>query len=171
MNTKKFRGKREGTGEWVYGDLLTNNGNPIIVLQVKRDYISRSYVNDESVGGGTHWAIETPAYLVDPSTVGQATGIESPKRKTHLEAMTYEGDVFRQEYGDAPEYLVVMWINQRAAFYLIPTAHYHILQDNDCSEEPEFQWLFNDAALYDFSIDCGLTKVGNIHDNPELLEK
>ena len=86
----------------------------------------------------------------------------------------YEGDVFREQKetdnGDVISYLVVMWIKQRAAFYLVNIFHYPVLRDNDVSEEKEFDWLFQNADLYDFSFDVGLPLVGNIWDNPELLK-
>lgn len=86
----------------------------------------------------------------------------------------YEGDIFRQELehaeGDERNYLVVTWIRQRADFYLIPADHYGILNDNDLEEDPDFEWLFDDAKLLDFSIDIGLPLVGNIYQDPKLLK-
>ena len=49
--------------------------------------------------------------------------------------------------------------------------HFDADSDKVVSKEKEFDWLFQDACLYDFSIDVGLTKVGNIHDNPELINE
>ena len=153
--TIKFRGKRDGTGEWVYGDLLTNNGNPIIVSQVNRDYISRSYVNDESVGGGTHWAIETPAYLVDPSTVGQFTGRHdhstafAPTETKGVEV--YSGDIVAAHFYYMNE---LIQCNMEVYF-----------------NDDELQWKLrtdkHDVPMYE----CDYMHVkGNIHDNPELLK-
>lgn len=81
MNEIKFRAKRKDNGEFVYGDLLTNNGNPIIIVHVNRDCIVRTHVS-----GGAHWAIDSPAYFVDPETVGQML------LKDKNEADVYEGD-------------------------------------------------------------------------------
>lgn len=87
QRTIKFRGKRVDNGEWVYGDLLLNNGSPIIVQQVSRGYISHTFVTNESVGSGSHWHIETPAFFVLPETVGQLTGL------TDIDGIElYEGD-------------------------------------------------------------------------------
>ena len=83
----------------------------------------------------------------------------------------FEGDIIRGlNDKDIEEYYVVMWIEQRAAFYMVPAVHYCVLKDNDLSNDDDFNWLFDDAMLYDFSSDCSLTNVGNIHDNKDLLK-
>jgi len=163
MRTIKFRGKRIDNGKLVEGDLIhgvNHKKGKMFILPIRDGIMALGHGLDPLDG-----------YEVRPDSVGLFTGQQAPNRKKHLQPDVFPGDVFRQEKeDDKTEYLVVMWIEQRSAFYLIPTAHYHVLSDNDCSNEPEFAWLFSDAALYDFSIDCGLTMVGNIYDNPELLE-
>lgn len=103
----------------------------------------------------------------------QFTGLMAEKCKTHLNPEIYEGDIFRHEKlhdkGQTTSYLVVMWIWQLAAFYMVPVEHYDVIIDNDVSKEEGFAWLFKKAKLRDFSIDLGLTKVGNVHENKELL--
>ena len=111
---------------------------------------------------------------VKPETITQFTGFYAKKCKTNLENEIYEHDVFRSEIdtdlGTEIQYNVVMWIEQRGAFYLIPACHFNVLMDNDLENDNDFEWLFEDANLYDFSIDVRLTKVGNIYQNPELLK-
>jgi len=109
----------------------------------------------------------------ETTVIMQYTGLKDIKGKE-----IYEHDVFRKEvekeYGDDREYLIVLWIPQRAAFYLVPIVHYPILRDNDNLEEDEdFYWLYNDANLYDFVLDSLLLSgvIGNIHEQPELFTK
>jgi len=152
--------------EFKFRALTIDKGRFAIGLPVYLTEIARE---DEEPNG----IIETYSGLVVeiiPDTLEIYTGI---KNKKGVEI--FGGDVFRQEEekdeGDVRTYHVVTWIRQRAAFYLIPAAHYPILRDNDCSEEPEFSWLFEEASLYDFSLDIELPLVGNIYKNPELLTK
>lgn len=87
----------------------------------------------------------------------------------------YEGDILRSEeehaLGDNRNYHVVTWIRERAAFYMIDVDVYkvYINEKNTLENDPDYDWLFEQANLYDFSIDVGLDLVGNIHENPELI--
>lgn len=107
--------------------------------------------------------------LVEESTIGQFTGFYAAKCKTNINTEIYEGDLFRStnetDEGDVYIYQVVVWVRQRGAFYMIPKGCYEDFQQNDLSEDSDFSWLYEDALMYDFSIDIGLTKVGNIHES------
>lgn len=47
-----------------------------------------------------------------------------------------------------------------------------VLRSLSLSDDKMFEWLFEDAALSDFFIDCTCTtKVGNVYDNPDYLER
>lgn len=148
--TIKFRGK-VSSGEWMIGD-LNQIGGKFYIFPRQQDVPLNS----------PDW------FEVDPDTVGMLTGFKAKKFKKDLSPEIYEGDVFREESkldsGDFRKYLVVTWIQQRGAFYMIDVAHHDVVINNDVSEEPEFSWLFDDAQLNDFSLDVGLSKVGIIHD-------
>lgn len=138
MRTIKFRGKRLDNGEWVYGHYA--------------DYIH------------PYCGLPSPSIIyplpdcgnmiiaVDPSTVGQFTGLMDRHG-----AEIYEGDIITVN-GRYPR--VVLW--DKMSWALMPCEHYH----------DEHFWVMN---LQHPGIDWWekfadkMEVVGNIHDNPELL--
>ena len=127
-----FRGKRLDNGEWVDGYLyITHNGEHEI-----------SIYNDEV-------NIERWTHEVDPSTIGQYTGLKDKNGKR-----IWEGDVLRSHYDDLypddESIEVVKWFR----------GGWHIQQ----GEYPP------DAMDGDGVIPYSEV-IGNITDNPELLEK
>lgn len=119
-----FRGKRLDDGEWVDGYLyITHNGEHEI-----------SIYNDEV-------NIERWTHEVDPSTVGQYTGLKDKNGKK-----IFDGDIVKR-VGDK---CVVKWTEEDAKFIIIGS-----------------------MTKLDFSLCFAehLEVIGNIHDNPELLEK
>ena len=124
MREIKFRGKRIDNGEWMFGDLSTKNS------------LNTTLIYPEG------WLdVE-----VDPSTVGQYTGLED-KNGTEI----YEGDIIRHHDDILSE-----------VFY--NTAHCaYLLQDisgnrNKC----QCDRLGSYCSLW-------IEVIANIHDNPELL--
>ena len=115
-----FRGKRLVDGEWIVGYFVVT---------------------------GRYSAIKPKGevyYGVDPSTVGQYTGLTDKNGKR-----IFEGDIV--QYGDAVHEVVFEQRNGTAYFGLVyssietlPFGHYQDLKQ--------------------------ITILGNIHDNPELLE-
>jgi uncharacterized phage protein (TIGR01671 family) len=120
-----FRGKRIDTGEWVYGCYCYN---PL----TQKGYIysfdcERSYV-----------------YEVDPSSVGQCTGIKDKNGRE-----IYEGDVLQQ----GNKRFKVKWGMGEPSFFA--------LSDEKWGNCYSVQGLANNGAVV----------IGNIHDNPELLQE
>ena len=81
-------------------------------------------------------------YIVDPDTVGQYTGLKD-KNGTKI----FEGDIGRRR----DDIFLIDWSEEKAAFVMI-------FNDYIC-EILYLEEMWDDAEV-----------IGNIHDNPELLE-
>jgi hypothetical protein len=100
-----------------------------------------------------------------PETICQGTGLLCTKgKKEYIGKEIFEYDIFREEKENEIFEKVVIWLKERGAFYLVPIEHCEILKNNNCEKEKEFEWLFEEALLYDFSIDVGLAKTRNLYD-------
>lgn len=125
MSEILFRGKQMDNGEWVKGFYVCIPDTHYIMTG-KFDSLTNGIINSE-------------AYKVDPSTIGQFTGLEDK-----LGTKIFEGDVI-DDLG--VEYIVVF--------------------DSDYAQ---FRGKFDgwNAEISHIASRCEV--IGNIHDNPELLE-
>lgn len=121
MRQIKFRGKRTDTGEWIYGDLLTSNGTECEI----------SYWN----------GVIYSRYDVEPSTVGQFTGLLDKNGKE-----IYEGDMLN----NGQRNYFVCWNETRGAWWL-----------------KSIDLIYTQPLGF---LSAELFVIGNIHDNPELLK-
>ena len=125
-----FRGKRLDNGAWETGSL-------VIVRMDCHD--AQYYIADKMTG------YHTP---VDPSTVGQYTGLKDKNGKR-----IFEGDIAKVLQGKDKDIAYVGFEN--GAFMLYP-------KTGNIYERTLWSYWYND---WDVEV------VGNITDNPELLEK
>lgn len=137
-----FRGKRTGNGEWVCG---------YYVLR-KRPYFKDKGANFEHIicdnlviddFNDKQFVDTIPiTYSVDPETVGQYTGLTDTN-----DNKIFEGDVVWYDYEG--ERGIVQWDNDTARFVIT------------CSTF---------TVDFDNVYGCELEIVGNVYDDPELLE-
>ena len=147
-----FRGKRTDTGEWVYGDLLN--------VGVDYDYAIRTY------GGREHGQVNA----VNEKTVGQYTGL-TDRNGTRI----FEGDIVRDmhKYSILCKYVEFgMESRENAEKHrndgLIAAVEFSTEDVGSCGCcYTAFEGSGFIAAGVDLN-DCEV--IGNIHDNPELLE-
>lgn len=118
-----FRGKNIEANVWEYGDLVRNaDGETFIRENYQGMYIFRK---------------------VHPETVGQYTGL-----KDHSGNMIYEGDILIDPFDPDEALAEVIWLEERAGFYIKITDGYYYGAEN--------------MDLYKL--------IGNRWDNPELIK-
>lgn len=143
----KFRAKSVGNGEWVYGDLHLRCLKPHIHTEVL---------------DGTMLSLK---YNIISDTIGQFTGLHDRNGKE-----VYEGDIVSgdNEQVDKSILLVVKYgivkrhiQGEKLNLCLIPCFYFEEIE----SKCPLFPILDYPDKPH------GMVVVGNIYDNPELLEK
>lgn len=118
-----FRGKRADNGEWVYGYFYEDIG---------------SFIKERAS------SVSTNTHLVDPSTVGQYTGLTGKNGKR-----IFEGDILLPSKGSLQIHLLVVFLDFSWQMVLPSQKYYrHRLE-------------VKDNGIYEV--------IGNIHENPELL--
>lgn len=143
-----FRG-RKSNGEWIYGDLVTvetTDGIP-----TKKEILPFDKV------------IFDATEEVEGYTIGQFTGLHDKNGKE-----IYEGDILRGDdypFYDAEKdsynyYAIVEWDEEAAQFY----AYIHLAKDAEVRG-------ISQGIGEDMENLREMEVIGNIHDNPELLNE
>ena len=150
MRTIKFRGKRLHDGKWVYGYLLGHDTLPCMAI-VTMNNTHKSVINKTTTS-------------VEPDTIGQFTGLYDKDGKE-----IYEGDILR--YSAKDKFDEENFVSFEVFWH-----------DNDCADN-HVGWQM-DRRHFHGNI-CGARElsrflpkytkkmviIGNIHDNPKLIEQ
>ena len=126
---------------WVYGNLSYR----------EEDGNSAVFIEDQGYCGDL-----TP---VDRNTIGQYTGLKDANGKE-----IYEGDLVKSSFSNRV-FGMIAW-NTNGYFYIMDSFFI-----NEDYEEPDRRPLGEMLKLSIENKPCNFTVIGNIHDNPELIEK
>lgn len=171
-----FRGKRKDNGEWIVGTPIIYEDGRARIIESHTDIFC--YVKDSSI-------IQTVAHEVDPETVGQWTGLHDSTKWEELtekerEEFTrdgnfpsewngkkiFEGDVVKTHYANAKKcdfIETVVFHNGRfcAEGNLARNGKSWAMLWDGVHHLPQEKTVYMD----------GIEVIGNIHDNPKLLNK
>lgn len=148
-----FRGKRIDNGEWVEGYLYEHE--PPLAGIVSEDDVPEPSKWFVARTGFADWNMPRPVEFVevDPSTVGQYTGLEDKNVKR-----IFEGDVCRfREWSNGE----MCWVGK------VHWEHQQFMISGGPNKECETMF---ELCLSRF-IPENIEVIGNIHDNPELIKE
>ena len=140
-----FRGKRKDTGAWVFGDLVH----------------SQYKIGDTCVG---QYGNTVGIHQVNPETVGQFTGLTDKNGQKIFEGDLLNGFQYPFYHSESAEhnyFAEVIWFTGNCAFGLYTHKHPTAKVKGISAGNADFIEDFNSD---DWEV------IGNIHDNPELLE-
>ena len=145
MLERLFRGKRRDNGEWYYGSYL-------FLHKAGVDWTGRERGKPKDV----HFIINEQDinYAVDPATVGRDTGLPDKNGKK-----IFEGDIGRYRQTDGAKRNGAPILCTGKVVYNAETASYAVDSRDDAGCK-----YFDYFPIKDFEV------IGNIHDNPELME-
>jgi uncharacterized phage protein (TIGR01671 family) len=149
MREIKFRGKRYGDKSWVYGNLYqgTKEGEQYSIILNDEGY----YVAPQDDRNIAIAFFENEVNVVFPNTVGQYTGLKDKNGKE-----IYEGDIIGCHN---PNIKHLIFFNEKQGRFMAAL-------DGDIEND-----YYGVCGLDDSRWNATKEVIGNIHDNPELINK
>lgn len=144
-----FRGKCVDSGEWVQGDLINNYD--------VRKFIGEIVVDDHIGNTADEYDVAVGFLEVTPQTIGQYTELLD---KNNMKI--FEGDILKVNYEFEDEcYYTVEFTEGYYDSGVYPFLGWCLAYNNSQHFRALTKWLIEEYAI---------EVVGNIFDNPELLE-
>lgn len=134
------KAKRLDNGEWVEGVPFEIEGKQVILIKDNENLLRVNYLEENT------WTSEIYAIEVDASTICQCTGLKDKNGK-----LIWENDIVNCLTEECCGY--IGWNESEAGFY------FNVLLEDG---------RFEEEHIYDYQ--DGIEVIGNIFDNPELLE-
>jgi len=143
MRSIKFRGKTKDEN-WVYGLLIKTNGTDLFRQPINDNPYILHYSPTDSkycIQTDTKFDGDYDVFPVNEHTVGQFTGLHDKNGKE-----IYEGDVV---FNGSHTRMVVEWCDKHASYIL--------------KNVNDYLCMFGDTTR--------LSVIGNIYDNPDMIEQ
>lgn len=144
-----FRGKRIDNGEWVIGNCIDDG----VTGQVFIHAVGNSVNESDKVG--EEGCLQFVAFEVAPSTICQCTGLKDKNGRVIWENDIVNGSIKR---GAAFYRCLVLWNECKARFDVRAMGCNFPMTLDECTD---------DISMSGFEYEV----VGNVFDNPELLEE
>ena len=155
----KFRGYDPDTKRWYYGSLVKQNKTTYVTSE---DYDQNPSNTEWFIlwDEMTDWCLPNRHIRgsVDPKSIGEYTGLHDKNARE-----IYEGDIVSfgsvWNNGDDED------IDEEFHIGVVEYDPHYAVYNVNCEESGERRFLFTDVVNYD-----GFGVIGNIFENPELLE-
>lgn len=144
-----YRAKRVDNGEWVEGVPFEIEGKTVILINDTENLLRTHYLEENM------WTSEIYAIEVDPSTICRCTGLKDKNGKLIWENDIVNGSIKR---GAAFYRCLVLWNECKARFDVRAMGCNFPMTLDECTD---------DISMSGFEYEV----VGNVFDNPELLEE